>query len=83
MGSQPTPSSKDTDTTVSLEEETACECVIFPVDPLSTDSISVLLATYPNAKVVERVSASGWGMLYWEATLLPNEIQELWSHQAV
>lgn len=54
-----------------------------PSDGLSTDSISALLASYPDADVAEHVSINGWGMLYWRATLSPVQWQEVISHKQV
>ena len=87
MDSQPTFSSKNTDNAASslpaTEESSSHEYVIFPVDNFKINSISALLASYPNANVQEHVSVSGWGMMYWDATLSPVQYQEVAAHKQV
>ena len=70
MDSQPA-SSEDSNNVIldsTTEENLACEYAIYPLDGFSIDSISSLLASYPNAHTVEHVSVSGWGIMYWVAT---------------
>jgi hypothetical protein len=88
MDSQPAFSSKDTDNTASSlpateESSSSLEYAIFPVDNFKTDSILALLASYPNANVQEHVSVSGWGIMYWDATLSPVQYQEVAAHKQV
>lgn len=88
MASQPALSSKDTDNAASSlsaaeESSSSHEYVIFPVDNFKTDSIAALLASYPNANIVEHVSVSGWGLMYWDATLSPVQYQEVVAHKQV
>ena len=67
-------SSEDADNALSsceTEEAAPKAYAIFPVDNFDIDDISAILATLPNANVVEHISVSGWGMLYWTADLTP------------
>ncbi|PVH71276.1 hypothetical protein DL98DRAFT_597069 [Cadophora sp. DSE1049] len=75
MASPPAPTSEHTDKPIRY--------IIYPVDAFKLDSISALLASFPNANVVEHVSVSGWGMMYWEAQLTSDQLQEVKSHQQV
>ena len=56
---------------------------IYPVDWLAVDSISALLATYPDANVLEVVSVNGWGTLFWEVTLSPAQLLEVQANKQV
>lgn len=83
MASQPDDSIKKTEntthSTVADENEISSkEYVIYPVDGHDIDSISSLLASYPpNTKVIGHNSVSGWGMMYWVATLSPAQAEEV------
>lgn len=51
------------------QEAKAEPFIVWPVDGTDIDVLSALLASYPDANVVEHISLNGWGMLYWEADL--------------
>lgn len=81
MASQPTSSSKHLGNVAmaSVAEETPTkEYVIYPLDGHDIDSISSLLVSYPpSTNIIEHISVSGWGMMYWVATLSPTQVQEI------
>ena len=72
MGSQPTfPKDANTASNSATKEHSTRRYVIYP------DSISALLASYPDANELHVVSVSGWGTLFWEATLSLVQLQEV------
>jgi hypothetical protein len=81
MASQPTSSSNDSGNVAmdsAAGENLTKEYIIYPLDGHNIDSISSLLASYPpSANIIEHISVSGWGMMYWVATLSPAQAQEV------
>jgi hypothetical protein len=73
-------SSADVDKYVSsctTEEESPHTFVIWPYDGLNIDSLSSLLASFPNANVVPHESLNGLGMLFWTADLTPSQWKQV------
>ena len=85
MDSQPT-SSKNANNAMSnsaTEEHLARRYAIYPEDGLIVDSISALLASYPDAGIDKHVSVNGWGVLYWQATLSLAQLHEVKANKQV
>ncbi|PVH73505.1 hypothetical protein DL98DRAFT_519919 [Cadophora sp. DSE1049] len=81
VDSQPTSASKDSGniaTDSATGEDLVKDHIIYPFDGHNIDSISSLLASYPpSANIIPHISVSGWGMMYWEATISPAQAQEI------
>jgi hypothetical protein len=79
-------STADADNYVSsctTKEETAHTFVIWPYNGLNVDSLSALLASFPNANVVPHVSLNGWGILAWTADLTPSQWKQVTQNKEV
>lgn len=87
MTSEPASSSKDSgDVTTDAAggESLTWDYIVYPHDGHTIDAALALLATYPpSAKIIPHVSVSGWGMMYWEATLSPAQAREVSSNKDV
>ena len=71
-------------TSSATEEDLVKDYIVYPVDGHKVDSIACLLASFPpSAKIVPHISVSGWGMMYWEATLSKAQSQEVSLHKQV
>ncbi|MAD83870.1 MAG: hypothetical protein CL912_12985 [Deltaproteobacteria bacterium] len=79
----PSKDSENVATGSATEENFVKDYIIYPADSHNTDSISLLLASYPPAaKVVSHISVRGWGMMYWEATSFTSPVARSVAAQA-
>jgi hypothetical protein len=80
-------SSADVDNYVSTcttEEDTPRVYVVYPYIGTDIDTLSELLASFPNANLEPHESPNpGWGMLYWLATLNPSEWKQVSQNKQV
>lgn len=65
------------------EEEDSHTFIVYPVDGTNVDSLSELLASFPNANLEPHVSLNGWGILYWKADLTPSQVTQVTQNNEV